>query len=91
MGGRELLRAGVNFELEKAAERKRRSLGRGKEEEEFTTLDTRYSTFVTFVYTHTSSVSTFEVHHCTPYILRQYCFCSLFTLLTAALPQYCLA
>ena len=43
-------------------------LGRGKEEEEFTTLDTRYSTFVTFVYTHTSSV-----HHCIPYIFKHYC------------------
>ena len=32
-----------------------------------------HSTFVTFVYTHTSSVSTFEVHHCTPYIFRHYC------------------
>ena len=46
-----------------------------------------YSTFVT----HTSSVPTLKVHYCTPYILRHYCFCSLFTLLTAALPQYCLA
>ena len=54
-------------------------------------LDTRYffvvhSTFVTFVYTHRSSVPTLKVHYCTPYILRHYCFCSLFTLLTAALP-----
>ena len=56
-------------------------------------LDTRYffvvhCTFVTFVYTHTSSVTfvpTLKVHYCTPYILRHYCFCSLFTLLTAAL------
>ena len=32
-----------------------------------------HSTFVTFVYTHTSSVPTLKVHYCTTYILRHYC------------------